>query len=125
MVQTEIAQLATESAEWHQALRNYRDELQQSRKELEKACQWQLSKDQLHEVEHLNNQFHIQLINIHDLKQSIKNHERSIQSEQHQKENISEELLARHEDLFDQYNNLENTLQELRSEFRQFISSLH
>ncbi|MBD0296488.1 MAG: hypothetical protein ICV84_15020 [Flavisolibacter sp.] len=125
MVQTEIAQLATESAEWHQALRNYRDELQQSRKELEKACQWQLSKDQLHEVEHLNNQFHIQLINIHDLKQSIKNHERSIQSEQHQKENISEELLARHEDLFDQYNNLENTLPELRSEFRQFISSLH
>ena len=125
MVQTEIAQLATESAQWHQTLRNYREELQQRRKELENACQWQLTKEQFRDVEHFNNQFHIQLINIHDLKQSIKNHERSIQLEQTQKENISEDLLARHEDLFDQFNSLENTLQKLRNEFRQFVSSIH
>ena len=125
MVQTEISQLAAEGAEWRQALRNYRDELQQNRKELEKVCQWCLSKEQFRDVEHFNNQFHIQLINIHDLKQSIKNHERSIQFEQAHKENISEETITRHEDLFEQYTSLENTLQDLRNEFKQFVSNTH
>ena len=124
MVQTEITQLAAEGAEWHQTLRNYRDELQQSRKELENDCQWCLTKEQFHDVEHFNNQFHIQLINIHDLKQEIKNHERSIQIEQAQKGQTSEETIARHERLYEQYTSLENTLQNLRNEFKQFVSSI-
>lgn len=123
MVQTEIAQLFTESAEWRQALRNYRDEWQRNKKELEASCKSTLSREQMHGVEHLNNQIHIQLINIHDLKQRIKNHDRKVELEQSSNQ-LSEETLAQHEELFEQFTGLENTLQDLRHEFRQFVESV-
>src|SRR3954469_22129314 len=82
MVQTDISQLSSECKEWRQILRNYKEEFSTSKKSLEEICRKSLSKDQLQEIEHFDNQFHIQLINIHDLKQSIKNHERTISDEQ-------------------------------------------
>ena len=78
MVQTDLSQLSAECQEWRQILRNYREELQLSKKSLQEICRKNLSKDQLKEVEHFDNQFHIQLINVHDLKQEIKTHERKI-----------------------------------------------
>ncbi len=120
MVQTDISQTAAECADWRQALRSFRDEFSQDKKELESLCRSTLSKDKLQQVEHLHNQFHIQLINIHDLKQTIKAHERRLQLEP----SPSEELLAQHEDLYDRFSSIEATLQELRSEFGQFRSQL-
>ncbi|MDQ3681927.1 MAG: hypothetical protein M3352_02490, partial [Bacteroidota bacterium] len=79
MVQTDISQLSAETSEWRQILRNYREEFSECKKTLLDTCKQNLSKDHLQQVEHFHNQFHIQLINIHDLKQSIKNHERKIQ----------------------------------------------
>jgi len=116
MVQTDISQTAAECADWRQALRTYRDEFTQDKKDLEQLCRSSLSKDQLQQVEHLSNQFHIQLINIHDLKQTIKTHERSL--EQHS--TPSEELLAQHEDLYDRFCSMETMLHDLRSEFNNF-----
>src|SRR5205085_6351018 len=81
MVQTDISQLSSECAEWRQILRNYKDEFSTSKKSLQEICRKTLSKDQLQEIEHFDNQFHIQLINIHDLKQSIKNHEKKMERE--------------------------------------------
>ena len=121
MVQTDISQLSSECSEWRQILRNYRDEFQDSKKALQNLCSKTLSKDQYHDVEHYHNQFHIQLINIHDLKQLIKNHEKNLQSSSGKE--ISEELYKNHENLLDQFVTLENTLQELRSDFGNFISS--
>jgi seryl-tRNA synthetase len=123
MVQTEISQLSAECKEWRQILRNYRDEFQLSKKALEEICRKGLSKDQLQEVEHFDNQFHIQLINIHDVKQFIKAHERKIEIESSSGETISEEVFTEHEELLDQFLNLENTLQELRTDFQNFISA--
>ena len=121
MVQTDISQLSAECTEWRQILRNYREELQESKKVLQQICQNSLSKDQLQEVEHYDNQFHIQLINIHDVKQSIKTHERKIQAEE---ESFSENLYAEHEQLLSEFLSLENMLQELRNDFRQFIGRI-
>src|SRR5213082_2961544 len=112
MVQTDISQLSAECQEWRQILRNYRDELQE------------LKKDQLQDVEHFDNQFHIQLINIHDLKQFIKAHERKLEIESSSGENLGEETYTEHEELLDQFLNLENTLQELRNEYKNFISAI-
>jgi phage shock protein A len=120
MVQTDISQNAAECAEWRQALRNYRDEFSHDKKELEGLCRTTLSKDQLYQVEHLHNQFHIQLINIHDLKQTIKTHERSLQLQP----SLSDELLTRHEELYDRYSAMESMLLELRQEFNQFRSQI-
>jgi len=122
MVQTEVSQLSSEAAEWHQILRNYREEFQSSRKSLQEICRKTLSKDQLQEVEHFDNQFHIQLINIHDLKQAIKNHERTVQFESTKSE-ISEKSYSNHEGLLDGFLNLESRLQELRSDFGNFVSA--
>jgi len=119
MVQTDISQLSAESTEWRQILRNYREELHDYQKLLQQTCKNPLSKDQFREVEHLDNQLHIQLINIHDVKQSIKVHDRKIQSEG---DSISENTYAEHENLLSEFLSLENTLQELRNDFRQFVN---
>lgn len=121
MVQTDISQLSAECSEWRQILRNYRDSLQESKKALQETCRNTLSKSQLLEVEHYDNQFHIQLINIHDLKQSIKNHERKVQLEG---ENLSETTFTEHEHLLNEFLSQESTLQELRHDFKQFISKI-
>jgi len=122
MVQTDVSQLATECQEWRQILRNYREEIQLSKKSLEEICRKNLSKEQLKEVEHYDNQFHIQLINIHDVKQFIKAHERKLDLEGRAGEGIGEETYTEHEQLLDQFLSLESTLQELRNEFKNFIS---
>ena len=80
-------------------------------------CKQSLTKDHLTQVEHFQNQFDIQLNNIHDLKQTIKSHERKVQLE-----TSGEEVYAEHERLLNEFLSLENTLQELRDEFRNFVN---
>ncbi|HZF64146.1 MAG TPA: hypothetical protein VEZ55_06675 [Chitinophagaceae bacterium] len=123
MVLTDISQLSAECSEWRQILRNYREEFNDCRKALQETCKKDLTKNQLQEVEHFDNQFHIQLINIHDLKQSIKSHSRKIESESTEGGTPTEATFAYHEDLLDQFLLLENTLQELRDDFRNFVNA--
>ena len=122
MVQTDLSQLSAECQEWRQILRNSREELQLSKKSLQEICRKNLSKDQLKEVEHFDNQFHIQLINVHDLKQEIKTHERKIGIESSGSD-ISEETYTQHEEILSQFLSQESTLQELRNDYRNFISA--
>lgn len=122
MVQTDVSQLTAECSEWLQILRNYREEFQTSKKSLQEICKKNLSKNHQLDVEHFDNQFHIQLINIHDLKHSIKTHERRIDQESSQGE-IADENFTLHEELLNEFLGLENTLQELRNEFKTFISA--
>lgn len=119
MVQTDISQLSAESAEWRQILRNHRLELNDFKKALQETCKNSLTKEQLLEVEHYDNQFHIQLINIHDLKQFIKSHEKKVITEGDQ---LSESTYAEHEQLLNDFLHQENLLQELRNEFQTFVS---
>ena len=122
MVQTDISQLTAECTDWRQILRNYREEFHEYEKALQEICRKTLSKDQLVNVEHFDNQFHIQLINIHDLKQSIKSHERKIDFETSNGD-VSEDTYKAHEEILNDFLMLENSLQELRSEFGNFISA--
>lgn len=122
MVQVEIAQLAGECNAWRESLRQYREEFTQDKAKLQQAASQPLSKELLQEVEHLHNQFHIQLINIHDLKQAIKNHDRKMGFErQANNGQLNDETVAEHESLFDQYQHLEQTLRDLRQEFDDFL----
>jgi hypothetical protein len=122
MVQTDVSQLTAECNEWLQILRNYREEFQSAKKSLQEVCRKDLGKNQLLDVEHLDNQFHIQLINIHDLKHSIKTHERRVEHESSQGD-ISDDNFTLHEELLNEFLSLESTLQELRNEFKTFISA--
>lgn len=123
MVQTDVSQLSAECSDWLQILRNYRQEFHDYEKALEDTCKKTLGKQQLLEVEHLHNQFDIQLKNIHDVKQHIKLHERKIQFESSGTENIQEDTYAHHEQLLNEFLTLENTLQEIRNEFKNFVNT--
>ena len=122
MVQVEIAQLTGECDAWREKLRQYREEFTQDKTKLQQVASPSLSKVQLQDVEHLHNQFHIQLINIHDLKQSIKTHDRKVQFEASSNGGqVYEETLEEHENLNDEYENLQQTLTELQEEFNEFL----
>jgi hypothetical protein len=122
MVQTDVSQLTSECKDWLRILRNYRDEFQTSKRALQELCRKGLSKNQLPDVEHFDNQFHIQLINIHDLKHSVKIHEKRIEHESASGD-VADENYTLHEELLGEFLGLESTLQELRNEFKIFISA--
>ena len=118
MVQTDISQLATECTDWRQILRNYRDEFHNCEKALLEMCKKSLTKDHLTQVEHFQNQFDIQLKNIHDVKLAIKKHEHKLQLD-----TTGDEIYAEHESLLTEFLNLESTLQELREDFKNFVNN--
>ena len=123
MVQVETSQLTGECNSWREKLRQYRDEFSKNKAKLQEAASRPLSKDQLQDVEHLHNQFHIQLINIHDLKHAIKGHEQKMNYEMNvNKGKLNGETTAEHENLLEQYQSLDLTLQDLREEFVGFLS---
>jgi hypothetical protein len=126
MVQVDISQLSGECNVWREKLRNYREEFNNYEAKLRQVAGQPLSKEQLQDVEHLHNQFHIQLINIHDLKQSIKTHDRKINFEKTAFNGLAnEDSLARHEELHDEYGSLVQTLGELREKFDDFLKRTH
>jgi chromosome segregation ATPase len=125
MVTTDIAQLSKECNAWRETLRSYRDEFGQLKNRLQDLAGRQTNRDVLLEIEHLDNQFHIQLINIHDLKQAIKHHHRKINSEMAEHNGqLTDETTSHHENLYNDYQRLENTLQEVKQEFSDFANHI-
>ncbi|HLF47255.1 MAG TPA: hypothetical protein VI548_12565 [Chitinophagaceae bacterium] len=122
MVQADISQLSGECNTWRDSLRSSRDEINQLKHRLEQVAGQLHSKEHLQEVEHYHNQFHIQLINVHDLKQSIKAHDRRINFElvAHSGQ-LNEATIAEHENLHDEYQTLNHTIQHIREKFDDFI----
>jgi len=125
MVTTDVAQLSGECNAWRDILRSRRNEFTHLKARLQEVAGRQTQRDVLLEVEHLYNQFHIQLINIHDCKQAIKAHERKVSLETTSPEGqVTDETLAEHENLHDEFQHLEHTLQELNDEFNQFVAAV-
>jgi len=122
MVTVDISQLSGECNTWRDSLRSCRDDLNQLKKQLQQTAAQNLTRDQLHDVEHYHNQFHIQLINVHDLKKSIKSHDRRVQFETSANSGqLAEDTIAEHERLFDEFQSLDSTIKNLREEFGDFI----
>lgn len=123
MVQTDLSQLSAECNSWRNALRSNRDEINQYKLHLLNVVTKQLSKNQLQDVEHYHNQFHIQLINVHDLKQEVKVHESRVHFELFANNSqLSESTLSAHEELYYRYQFLDETLHSLRTSFFNFLS---
>ena len=117
---TEVGQLAGECNLWLATLRTFRNTFQHNKSVLQDMAMNQTQKDILLEIEHLDNQFHIQLINIHDLKQAIKRHMQKVSFEREETGHISDDLLARHEYLYDEFQRQETTLDIISREFERF-----
>ncbi|MEP7318580.1 MAG: hypothetical protein ABI921_07555 [Panacibacter sp.] len=125
MVQTDISQLVKECNDWRERLHSYREEFNQLKNQLQQVAGKSLSKDQLTDLEHYQNQLHIQLINIHDLKQAVKAHDKKVSFEVAANNGqATDDSYADHENLYDEYQSLEQTLSDLRSDFKGFVSGL-
>ncbi len=127
MVQTEISQFTRECNDWRETLRSHRDELHQLQTTLQQAVNRPLSKDEQSELEHLQNQLHIQLINVHDLKHAVKLHDRKLHYEVSGNADMqfSDNVSAYHENLYDNYQSLSTTLSALRNDVDRFITMVH
>lgn len=125
MVQTDIPQLSRECNEWRDKLHSLRDEFNHLKHNLQQAAGKQLSKDQLTDLEHFQNQLHIQLINIHDLKQAIKAHDKKAHFEiSAHNGQVTDETYSEHERLFDEYQSLLHTLEDVRTDFHHFVDAI-
>ncbi len=118
---TDVAQLSQECNAWRESLRSFRDLFTHLKQDLQLQARLHRQKEDLLQVEHFDNQFHIQLINIHDLKQQIKYHDRKITLAAADA-GITDSLLAEHEDLHGSFVDLEQTLQDVREDFARFTA---
>ena len=116
---TDIDQFTDECNAWREALRSQREEFNRMKNELETAAGNITSKESLKAVEHYQNQFDIQLSNIHDLKQSIKMHAK-VGALQPAGDDV---LISDHEKLSSDYEDLQRTLRELKEDFQQFLNT--
>lgn len=66
--------LIEECRQWYKELVSYRTKVTDLKNELYMNAPGKTDKSFLEGIEHFHNQFHIQLINIHDLKHEIKHH---------------------------------------------------
>ena len=123
MVQTDISQFTRECNDWRETLRSHRDELHKMQTTLQKAVNHPLSREEQTQLEHLQNQLHIQLINVHDLKHAVKLHDRKLHLTVagYLDMQFSDNISAYHENLYDNYQSLSNTLSELSSDLHHFV----
>ena len=127
MVQTEISQFTRECNDWRETLRSHRDELHQMQNTLQQVVNHPLSKEEQTELEHLQNQLHIQLINVHDLKHAVKLHDRKLHSEVSgfSDAQFSDNISAYHENLYENCQSLQTTISELHSDLDHFVTVVH
>ena len=116
---TDIDQFTEECNTWRAALRSQREEFNRMKNELQTVSANITSKESLKAVDHYQNQFDIQLSNIHDLKQVVKVHTKmcSVQPPG------DDMVISDHEKIASDYEDLQRTLQELKDDFQQFLTS--
>ncbi len=119
MNQEALSQLGQECQVIIDRLCDYRDEFNRDEKSIQEAAGHSLSKERLVDVEHLHNQFDIQLKNIHDLRHSYESLQKQLQV-------VTDDnfLNEKKQALKEEYTTLEQTLLGLRKEFENFTKKL-
>ncbi|MET0637640.1 MAG: hypothetical protein ABWZ25_16545 [Chitinophagaceae bacterium] len=126
MIQVETTVISDNCNAWKERLNDHRNKLNDCLRYLQEAAGRMLSKEQLREVGQLYNQFHVQLVNIHDLKHAIRSHLRKTDYEFNVKNgHLNDDTMAEHETLLARYSHLEERLQELRVRFVSFVGRLN
>ncbi len=74
LTETQNQTIVEECKQWLSELVSYREKINNLKTELYFFAPGKTDKDVLKGIEHFHNQFHIQLINIHDLKHEIRDH---------------------------------------------------
>ncbi len=122
MVLEEISQLIEDCDSKRETLSNYRDDINESQKQLLKIALKRLEKDDLTDLEHYQNQFHIQLINIHDLRHELRACQHRLKTEGQLHDGMSSDTIDHHKSLSVDYDSLESILKDLQVEFDEFVA---
>jgi hypothetical protein len=109
--------LIDECSQWVKILVSYREKINKLKTELYFFAPGKTDHDVLIGIEHFHNQFHIQLINIHDLKHEIRHHI----SEAERHPNFGHRIP--HHYIKDKLDFLVNDLDKLEVEFHTFINA--
>lgn len=123
MVQTDISQLLQDCNQWIVQLLSYRDELNQLNTQLQEDVKKSLSREDLTELEHFQNQFQIQLINVHDVKKQARLLSQRLDYYRNNP-GAPDDLENEFDKLADDFQTLEQTLAELRNEFSKYEAHL-
>ena len=115
VTEAEHKALLADCHQWIENLRQHRETINHLRNELYTAAAGKTDHDFLKEVEHYHNQFHIQQINIHDLKHEIRHH--IAEAEHHP--NFGHRIP--HHQIELKYNSLIADIDKLADEFHLFI----
>lgn len=108
--------LVDECHKWHDELVAYREKINKLKSELYYFAPGKTDHDVLLGIEHFHNQFHIQLINIHDLKHEIKQHLKEAERHPTFGHRIP------HHYMHEKLETLENDINKLGDEFHTFIN---
>jgi hypothetical protein len=109
--------LLSDCKTWLESLKSRKVHINHLRNELYKAAAGKTDMEYLKEVEHYHNLFHIQQINIHDLKHKIKSH--IAEAERHP--NFGHKIP--HHNLEIQYNFLIKDIDQLSKDFLLFVKT--
>lgn len=109
--------LIGECKQWYDVLVSYRSKLNSLKSELYLFAPGKTEEDVLKGIEHFHNQFHIQLINVHDLKHQIKHHIH--EAERHP--NFGHRIP--HHYVKEKFDNLLLDLDKLEDDFVEFVKS--
>ena len=116
VTETQHNALLGECKQWYGELVSFRSKVNDFKNELYYFAPGKTDKDILNSIERFHNQFHIQLINIHDLKHEIKHHVN--EAERHP--NFGHRIP--HHYIKEKYDGLLSDLNNLEQDFRSFVS---
>jgi hypothetical protein len=100
--------------EWEMGLSEHKEKVNLMKEELVSLVATRKSHDDLMKIEHFQNQFHIQLINIHDIEHAVKKHME--EADRHSDYRFKEP----HQKLKMKFESLVRDLSDLEKEFKLF-----
>lgn len=116
LTETKHQPLLDEAKQWIDHLATYGESINEMKGKFYKWAAGKTDHDVLVQIEHFHNQFHIQLINLHDLKHSMRQYMKQLS----QIPELDYSML--HQKLDDQYKFLIHELDQLQAEFKAFVS---
>jgi len=116
LTETQQHPLLDEAQKWIDNLVTYVEGINHLKNKFYKWAAGKSDHDVLVQIEHYHNQFHIQLINLHDLKHSIRLHMKEM--------NLTPgtDHSEKHRQLEEQYDFLTNDLDKLKADFNAFVA---
>ncbi len=118
-----VSRIGHEQSDWERGIAFYQDDLKILEHRLQEISQMYNNVEVKSNIEHYQNQFIIQQNNLSVLSKRMKDHAHHIHQDVHEHaQHLTEETIAEHDALKEDYLTLEKSILELRHDFYRFLS---